>query len=1231
MKLRDAGWARVLAYSLALLVARTWADVNITTASGGNAIPADRAANAPTPAWTSLGTITIAESGSGKGDIGSGTLVLKVPAGFELNPTLLPNVSFSSGRNILTATGTVTSDTITIVLTVLGGDQTDTLTIGGSPAIQIRPLASTPLTNGTIYRPTTDGGTAVIVGVNSTDNSGGAGGTSFGTIRAVAGAARQLTAQTLPSGSTLAGANFSPQPVIQVRDQFGNIRNSANGSADNSTVVTASMVAGTSTLQGTTNVTASNGTATFGNLSYRKVETISLRFSSGSLTSVLSGNITINPAAASRLVFTAQPSSTTYGQPLGPQPVVVAQDAYGNSSVIGLGASKPLSLGLSSGTGTLLGTTSSDIGTNAGNGIATFTNIQITAAGLEKRFAASAAGLSNAVSNPFNIQPATVTASVSVTNKVYDGTAVATITARVLTGVLGADALALSGGTAIFANKNAGTGKTVTVTNLSLTGMASNNYQLAATTVTTTANITKASLIVAAENKFRLVGQTNPPLTASYSGFVNGETLGTSGVTGGPALSTPATSGSPAGHYSIVTTNGSLSAVNYGFTTVNGVLSVIPPGTSFFDDFTRTNEPGDIAPWLAALGNWTVSNGALRSASNAVQNYGYAIITNNWNNFSVEGLIKFSAGSFGGGLGGRLNPVTGGQYLAWVYPESSAGGSNVLKLIKFSTYTTFGYTNVGFIPMQQTNLPTVGTNWHSLRLTFLGNQISVGYDGIEVISVTDVEAQPYLSGGISAGMWMGSSLDQASFDNVFVKELANIPVANNDVFSVVSGKTLTVSVPGVLGNDTGSSLSAVLATGTTQGTLNLNTNGAFTYTPNNQFIGNDSFTYRASDGQTNSGIATVTITVTTNTPPAATNDNYATTANGTLTISAPGVLANDADLNGDSLAAVLASSPIHGALTLNSNGGFVYSPDAGFTGSDSFTYRATDGKASSGAATVTILISEAGVLFSDNFSRPNDPGPLSPWILYTGSWSVTGGALIGGANPPQNYGFAYVSGNWNDFSVEARLRFQPGGYGGGLGGRLNPASGAHYGVWVYPEGSSGGSSVLKLIKFSNWTTFSYNGVSFVPMQQASLPGVGTNWHNLKLAFQTNQIKVSYDGNEILNVTDLEAQPLLSGGISADMWTDATPYVMAIDDVLVKAAGVAGGPPGIVGIQKSGGNVTITFSGTPGATYVVQASTNLASPTAWQTISTNAADSNGRWTFSESTTNYRQRYFRSAKP
>ena len=90
------------------------------------------------------------------------------------------------------------------------------------------------------------------------------------------------------------------------------------------------------------------------------------------------------------------------------------------------------------------------------------------------------------------------------------------------------------------------------------------------------------------------------------------------------------------------------------------------------------------------------------------------------------------------------------------------------------------------------------------------------------------------------------------------------PVANNDAYSVNLGQTLSVPAPGVLSNDTspgGLTLTAIQVTSPANGTVTLNANGSFTYTPKAGFSGSDSFTYKANNGTTDSNIATVTITV----------------------------------------------------------------------------------------------------------------------------------------------------------------------------------------------------------------------------------------------------------------------------------------------------------------------------------------------------------------------------------
>ena len=98
------------------------------------------------------------------------------------------------------------------------------------------------------------------------------------------------------------------------------------------------------------------------------------------------------------------------------------------------------------------------------------------------------------------------------------------------------------------------------------------------------------------------------------------------------------------------------------------------------------------------------------------------------------------------------------------------------------------------------------------------------------------------------------------------------------------------------------------------------------------------------------------------TPPVAAADTFNAPADTTLTVDAPGVLANDSDADGDVLAAVLVVGPSNGALTLNRDGSFSYTPNAGFTGADRFTYLAEEATPSSFVVDPT----QSGVLFKAN-------------------------------------------------------------------------------------------------------------------------------------------------------------------------------------------------------------------------------------------------------------------------
>ncbi|MFO0869481.1 MAG: Ig-like domain-containing protein [Pirellulales bacterium] len=208
----------------------------------------------------------------------------------------------------------------------------------------------------------------------------------------------------------------------------------------------------------------------------------------------------------------------------------------------------------------------------------------------------------------------------------------------------------------------------------------------------------------------------------------------------------------------------------------------------------------------------------------------------------------------------------------------------------------------------------------------------------------------------------GSLSSDAASVTIEVRATPDAPVAANDAFAVDEDGTLVIDAAGVLANDTdadGDALTATLVTGPQHGTVTLNADGSFTYTPDANFAGTDGFSYTAGDGSLSSDAASVTIEVrATPDAPVAANDEFAVDEDGTLVIDAAGVLANDTDADGDALTATLVTGPQHGTVTLNADGSFTYTPDANFAGTDGFSYTAGDGSLSSDAASVTIEVRE---------------------------------------------------------------------------------------------------------------------------------------------------------------------------------------------------------------------------------------------------------------------------------
>jgi VCBS repeat-containing protein len=152
----------------------------------------------------------------------------------------------------------------------------------------------------------------------------------------------------------------------------------------------------------------------------------------------------------------------------------------------------------------------------------------------------------------------------------------------------------------------------------------------------------------------------------------------------------------------------------------------------------------------------------------------------------------------------------------------------------------------------------------------------------------------------------------------------------------------------------GDLLAARIITGPAHGTLEFNTDGTWTYTPEANYYGPDSYTYVVNDGSVDSTIATVHLTVTpVNDAPVLTGSS-ATVKEGDNLVINP--LANTTDIDGDLLTVRIVSGPSHGTLAQNPDGSMTYRSNDNYAGPDSYSYVVNDGQADSNSATVDITV-----------------------------------------------------------------------------------------------------------------------------------------------------------------------------------------------------------------------------------------------------------------------------------
>ncbi|EAQ11253.1 Hint domain-containing protein [Maritimibacter alkaliphilus HTCC2654] len=203
--------------------------------------------------------------------------------------------------------------------------------------------------------------------------------------------------------------------------------------------------------------------------------------------------------------------------------------------------------------------------------------------------------------------------------------------------------------------------------------------------------------------------------------------------------------------------------------------------------------------------------------------------------------------------------------------------------------------------------------------------------------------------------------DQGATDTatvtVTMTPVNDAPDAEDDVRVIDEGTTLTFD-PRTNDEDPDGDPLTIIDVGTaTNGTVTDNGDGTVSYTPTADFTGTDTFEYTISDGNGLTDTATITVVVqddgnNQNTTEAV-DDAFATDLN---TAVAGNVLANDTDPEGDPQTVTSNTNPSNGSVVVNANGAFIYTPDTGFTGTDTFTYTIADDQGATDTATVTVSV-----------------------------------------------------------------------------------------------------------------------------------------------------------------------------------------------------------------------------------------------------------------------------------
>src|SRR5437588_77886 len=471
------------------------------------------------------------------------------------------------------------------------------------------------------------------------------------------------------------------------------------------------------------------------------------------------------------------------------------------------------------------------------------------------------------------------------------------------------------------------------------------------------------------------------------------------------------------------------------------VISVSSDGTSFTNVFTGKSSGTTLSAEKYAFPSVTASFVRITVKGNTENNW--ASITE----LSVDATsknpntncIKLPISSVTASAAGDADDHNG--------PDHDADDGNVpANVLDNNLNTRWSNLGVGsFIQGDlggQKTICSVDIAWYRGNLRVNDFVISVSSDGTSFTNVftgkssgTTLSAEKYslptsvttrfvrvTANGNTENQW--ASITELSVDGFSNN---NLPTADNNSVNTKAGTpvTITLTATSPIPNDVNLKFSVLsmpqngkLATGTTSNTV--------TYTPNPGFSGTDTFTYKATDGQgVSSNIATVTITVSAvqNNPPTADNKAVSTNAGTPVQITLTG---HDPLPLPDVLKFSVVANPTHGNLSSTTSNTVTYTPNPGFSGTDTFTYKATDGRGvSSNIATVTIIVSNATLGNLDQFGvkelNPSKPGG-EQWFFNGATGNPNNDPRTGTPNEGPHTTFAGKNpdGSWKVQSSEVR-------------------------------------------------------------------------------------------------------------------------------------------------------------------------------------------------------------------